>query len=957
MARAALTFLFLLTFLVAVEAFALIAVEAPAQDGPPINGSFAFDQILRWEGNRHNTLGPTGRRLFTERIEEKPGLCGVFSYLHPATALIDPATLAFRDEEGPLVMRHIKTIWRPSHLEVRWILVKNWDGTDRDVDGIDESTGDIEGNISVIERKFITESDAIVDQVQVINGGGEPIFVEALARGAATPMLERYRSRQVHVDLAPAANLHPFPGRRIFTTGLPEPCVWVEGENPFFRQGSWEQKGKNAASGGECLGTGGKGGDTGNSGGDNSSGGDLTLYIVVCPETEKGDDLGLFIRYARGGDKSATCRLLVDGLEAGQVTFSPTGGWGEAPGDWENASLFPPALTPGLHKIGFVAGSEDAGVNIDGFFVMTRSAKPPRPAGAARFPAPAVEQVVYLPGSIDYDAVRYNLPDPAAEAEQTLAALRGGTEGDRAFSFPEAIHVGVPDMERSLCTYHLLAAIAAPRGFGDLSPATFRFLLDDGSEESVPLPAIAARLENTARLQKKGAELDGQPARGDRVEWRFLVLPLSPHPCVQLSYVPPPGRFVQSFLFEKTDAAGTPEIPILLAATVEAPPATGRLPAFLGRKDFEGTPVSLALAGSGFVTARGDKGERVLLRSLQIEAEGAETFTIALTTADRDDKAVKAALRMTEADDPFGEHLRTTKEWYDKNTPAFACSDPFMEKAWYYRWFLVRHNMVRPGMPPLTAPLFYEGTHGTRHTAVRASLTHHVLAETRWLRNNRFATGHLRAHLRTVCEDAAGSDVFFRDVRVTGRGALSRNRAIPTAAFGVYDVHNEKQYLDEVSDLLLRNAATLSKYPDADSRETLSPAGMTPEGIKGMTALHFEGGDLSRPYLEAPPAGAPDGMEPCPDRFDRACNDLLIRHAGGLVPSRGGMLILEPSIFTLDHFRFSKIRYHGHDVEIVWVRPGTANPWPDQEEGYTLRVDGAAAAARPDLGPLSVRLD
>jgi len=549
--------------------------------------------------------------------------------------------------------------------------------------------------------------------------------------------------------------------------------------------------------------------------------------VVVCPEAG-GRALGLDFRYARGLEDSARFVIEIDGHRKGTVDFAPTGGWGAEPSEWRFTRARPEGLAPGLHKIALVSEKDGGGVNVDGFFVMPAAEGPPPLPASGRYPAGTEEQVAYLPGSIDYDGVRFLLPDPAGEAggnaaavKPTLVALRGGIEGDRAFAFPGEALIEAPAGDPAVAVFHLLALVAGPRGFAPGAAAAFTFVFDDGSSETFPFPDVTDRIAaNSGKAQTEAGRKTAEASPFDeRALWRFLVLPLVSDPCVQLSYTPPPGRFVQTIRFRKEEpaspdgpvsAAVRRDVPVLLAVTKEIPPPSGRLPVHVGRKSFHGVPVSLALAGTEFAAIRTGRDGRVLVRSLQLEPGASADFTLVLATDRRDDRAAHAAIEKAGDADLFAHHLAAYRKWFDDFAPRFDCSDPLLEKLWHYRWFLARHCMLRPEGPPLTAPVFCEGMHGARLTAVTAFSTPHILAEVRWLRDKRFAAGQLRAFLRTM--DASG---LFKDVRIGWTGGRTYSHWIPAAAIDAYRVNGDRQFLMEVLYLIARNVdGTLAAFDE-----------------------------------------------------------------------------------------------------------------------------------------------
>jgi hypothetical protein len=120
--------------------------------------------------------------------------------------------------------------------------------------------------------------------------------------------------------------------------------------------------------------------------------------------------------------------------------------------------------------------------------------------------------------------------------------------------------------------------------------------------------------------------------------------------------------------------------------------------------------------------------------------------------------------------------------------------------------------------------------------------------------------------------------------------------------------------------------------------------------------LHFEEGDLGRPMIREYYDGDTGVGWGCPDYFHSTYNDLLIRFVGGLMPSSADELSFFPLLRHLDYFRFSGLRYHGKELEIVWVRPGSENPYPDRSAGYTILVDGKKVAHDQYLRAMTVDL-
>lgn len=100
-----------------------------------------YDKLLEWKGDRHQTIGPSGRRIYAERLENRPGLRGDFGYCHVTPEFRDPLILEFRRMDGELSLIQDQIIWRPSHLEAIWS----------------------SGEIRIIEHKYITDDEIGAD--------------------------------------------------------------------------------------------------------------------------------------------------------------------------------------------------------------------------------------------------------------------------------------------------------------------------------------------------------------------------------------------------------------------------------------------------------------------------------------------------------------------------------------------------------------------------------------------------------------------------------------------------------------------------------------------------------------------------------------------------------------------------------------------------------------------------
>jgi hypothetical protein len=68
-----------------------------------------------------------------------------------------------------------------------------------------------------------------------------------------------------------------------------------------------------------------------------------------------------------------------------------------------------------------------------------------------------------------------------------------------------------------------------------------------------------------------------------------------------------------------------------------------------------------------------------------------------------------------------------------------------------------------------------------------------------------------------------------------------------------------------------------------------------------------------------------------------------------LTPRRDEKIELQPLATNWDYFLLHGLRYHGHDLTIVWDRPDGQEQYPTYPEGFSLFVDNGLAFTRPAL--------
>lgn len=79
---------------------------------------------------------------------------------------------------------------------------------------------------------------------------------------------------------------------------------------------------------------------------------------------------------------------------------------------------------------------------------------------------------------------------------------------------------------------------------------------------------------------------------------------------------------------------------------------------------------------------------------------------------------------------------------------------------------------------------------------------------------------------------------------------------------------------------------------------------------------------------------------------------LVVEGAVGLTPRADEKIEIQPLARRWTYFLLDGLRYHGHDLTIVWDKPDGNVRYRDYPEGFSLYIDGQVAFTRPDLDHL-----
>ncbi len=375
----------------------------------PARPRVVIDDLLHWTGPRHQTLGPTGKRMFTERLDDGPGFRGQFSYIHYAD-IRDPLHVSFLEAGEPLAERMEQTDWYPSHLRTRWAV----------------------GRLSVDEVKFIADDDTLVNELRITNASVEPLEYRLQVRSGFASALERKGSTFLTVDLRDAANVHPWPGGDMFGGPSAGPFrLWFEAETPRSVVGSAGSDPRPAASLGRTLGIG---------FGERHE--DRVAYEFATPALFSGH---LYVRVARGEATSARWQVELDDKPIGRIEIPPTGGWGDRDEEFRWLHLGLGELLPGGHSLRLRPDPASRGENragFDGFWVVAQPFEPPASGVGEVVARDRFQQVAYRPGRRVVDGVPFNLIDPEENGGRGVVAPPPpgpqNTLGELVLSVPSA---------------------------------------------------------------------------------------------------------------------------------------------------------------------------------------------------------------------------------------------------------------------------------------------------------------------------------------------------------------------------------------------------------------------------------------------------------------------------------------------------------------------------------------
>jgi hypothetical protein len=151
--------------------------------------------------------------------------------------------------------------------------------------------------------------------------------------------------------------------------------------------------------------------------------------------------------------------------------------------------------------------------------------------------------------------------------------------------------------------------------------------------------------------------------------------------------------------------------------------------------------------------------------------------------------------------------------WFDANVPYFDCSDPWIQKMYDHRAYVLRKNMLVPKLGRMRWPTQSEGRwRSPWYPNVISYGAAHQVREARWLRDPKYWQGHLR----TWAENEKADGVYPSHVTLKGPSDGQYTDWITSTAWEGHLVHPDRAFLAQVVDKLAANVRGWQKVYDPD---------------------------------------------------------------------------------------------------------------------------------------------
>lgn len=164
--------------------------------------------------------------------------------------------------------------------------------------------------------------------------------------------------------------------------------------------------------------------------------------------------------------------------------------------------------------------------------------------------------------------------------------------------------------------------------------------------------------------------------------------------------------------------------------------------------------------------------------------------------------------------DPIGASRQAWCDFFE-SVPAFECDDPYIERAYWYRWYGLHLNTLDPRIPRLPRPFVCEGINPGwfRHLI---SYSAQVLPyDLRWMHDPSVARGQIENLILNQSEDGQFPNAVLTELdwRPAGKGYLGNwGRTVRK----IYAVHGDRRFIAACYEGLSRYARYLERERDRE---------------------------------------------------------------------------------------------------------------------------------------------
>lgn len=222
---------------------------------------------------------------------------------------------------------------------------------------------------------------------------------------------------------------------------------------------------------------------------------------------------------------------------------------------------------------------------------------------------------------------------------------------------------------------------------------------------------------------------------------------------------------------------------------------SGRDGGYADQRSVDGYPLYLDACGA-------DEKQTGTEFLLTLQPGESRTLTFACAVAASPERARARLDTELSTQHPLSAQEAAYQGWFDSNIASFRCSDPWVTKLYYHRWYNIKKNSMNPRLGHLQRRTFSEGRWTSDWYANVISYgAGHQIDESRWLRDPTYAWGHLR----TWTDNPRPDGIYPSHVTPAGQQGGQYTDWITSTAWDVNLVHPDRTALSQIVGTLARN--------------------------------------------------------------------------------------------------------------------------------------------------------